>query len=510
MAAPMFGARAKTRVGSWHRWLGLGLSLPLVGWTVSAALMMLITMDAPNGLAGVYQLNPYNSVDVRLDAATVDPANILETLATEHGIRRVYWLRLQSRGPHLWYVAKPTPTALAMVFDARTGRRLDPLPDTLLEVVAAEALVGGRVAGLKSATEYNRYYELDRLPATWASLTGAQPATLILSRDEGRTLRRLNSDSERFNWWYRAFHVNQFSDHKALWTTLLYLAGVGVVALALLGYLLFWWRRPKRATADSETRSASLAPSRNWHRKLGAVAGGVLAIELVVGGYLWMSLGPLEDPFRGKASFNPEWAGGFGVESSLARPGEVLATVAAALPESSHPVQAIEWRQLGSQAAWLVTARLDQEPLVFASGTGAPIDSLAPEMAGEIARQEVIGKPSFKFIGRSTELWMDLNRQVPTYHLRFNDPGSTDVYVSEATGQIIQRRPWFWRIFGPFLAVHMFSFTGNKTVDMALLVSFQLSILGMIATGWRLHFPGKRVSRQLATADAQAAAPAEA
>lgn len=507
----MFGARAKARVASWHRWLGLGLTVPLAGWAVSAAVMMMVTMDAPNGLAGVYTLNPYNSADVRLDAATVEPTTVLNTLAKEYGIQRVYWLRLQSRGAHLWYVVKPTPYAQAMVFDAHTAARLDPLPDDLLEVVAGEALVGGRVAALESTTEYNRYYELDRLPVVRASIDGAQSASLILSRDEGRTLRRWNTESERFNWWYRAFHVNQFSDHMALWTTLLFVGAIGVIMLSLLGYQLFWWRRPGGvAAAPGKQRRVSQSPSRNWHRKLGAVAGGVLALELLVGGYLWMSLGPLEDPFRGKASFSSDWAGGFSTERSLAAPGVVLDKVSSVLPQSPRPVQAIEWRRLGEQDAWLVTQRLDEEPLVFAAATADPIKALAPEVAGEIARQEVVGKPSFTFVGSAPQLWMDLNRPVATYQFRFDDPGRTDVYVAQNTGQIIQRRPWFWRMFGPFLAVHMFSFTGNKPVDMTLLVTFQLAILGMIATGWRLQFPGTRARHELASLDPAPALGADA
>jgi hypothetical protein len=487
----LVGPRARGRVATWHRWLGLGLTVPLVGWVVSAAVMMLVTMNAENGLAGVYKLNPYNSADVRLDAATVDPNAILGKLATEHGIKRIYWMRLQSRGPHLWYVVKPTPFALAMVFDARTGERLDPLPDELLAVVAGEALAGGRVMALDSATEYNRYYEIDRLPAVRATIGGDQAARLIISRDEGRTLRRLNAESERFEWWYRAFHVNQFSSHIFLWTTLLYICAAGVIALTVLGYMLFWWRRPRPASAPVAGQSnVPLLRSRNLHRKLGALAGGILSVQLMVGAYLWLSLGPLEDPFRGKASFSRDWAGGLDTQSSLASPAAILRQVSASLPLTARPIQAIEWRMLGNQGAWVVTPRMDEAPRVF-TVTGAPIDSLEPSVAGEIARQEVVGKPSFIYVGPSPQMWMDLNRPLPTYHFRFDDPGQTDVYVTQNTAQVIQRRPWFWRMFGPFLSVHMFAFTGNKILDMLLLATFQLAVLGMIATGWRVRFPGR-------------------
>ncbi|GLC28165.1 hypothetical protein [Roseisolibacter agri] len=491
----MFGKRAKARVASWHKWLGLVLTVPLLGWMASSAAMMLMTMNAPNGLAGSYTLNPYNSVDVRLDEATVAPDAVLRRAAAEHGLERVYWLRLQSRGPHLWYVVKPTPYAAAMVFDARTGARLDPLSDELLAVTANEALLGSRFQGLEHATEYNRYYAADRVPAVRARVGGAQPATLILSRDEGRTLRRLNAASGQFEWWYRTFHVNQYSDHLALWTTLLYACALGVIALAIFGYQLFWWRRPAVATALAPSRARSAGPfrARNLHRKLGAAVGGVLVVQLVVGIYLWLCLGPLEDPFRGKSSFSTDWRGGFAASQPLADAGTVLRQVAASLPADSagaRPVQAIEWRRLGNQDAWLVMPRKDEPPRVFSAATGRPLAALSPTLAGAIAREEVIGKPDFFYVAVAPQLWMDLNRPVPTYRFRFNDPWHTDVYVAQGTGEVVQRRPYFWRLFDPFLAVHMFAFTGVKPLDAALLALVQLTMLGVLATGWRLQFPG--------------------
>ena len=230
--------------------------------------------------------------------------------------------------------------------------------------------------------------------------------------------------------------------------------------------------------------------ARNLHRKLGVVAGGILAIQMLVGAYLWLSLGPLEDPFRGKTSFSTDWQGGFSTQQSVATPNEVLSRVAASLPPSPRPVQAIEWWRLGEQDAWAITTRMDEPPRVV-TASGVSMQSLTPALAGEIARQEVVGHPPFVLVGASTQLSTDLNRVLPVYRFRFDDPQRTDVYVSNTTGQVIQRRPFFWRMFGPFLAVHMFSFTGNKTFDVILLASFQLLVLGMIASGWRVRFPGK-------------------
>ena len=140
------GARLKARIATWHRWLGLILTIPLLGWIMSSAAMMLITMNAPNGLAGVYTLRAFNSVDVPLTSAGFGPDSALR-LAAGHGVDRAYWVRLQSRGTELWYVVKPSPYAAALVFDARTGQRLDPLSDKRLTMAANDIINATDVIG---------------------------------------------------------------------------------------------------------------------------------------------------------------------------------------------------------------------------------------------------------------------------------------------------------------------------------------------------------------------------
>jgi hypothetical protein len=486
----MFGTRGKARVASWHKWLGLVLTFPLISWIVSSVAMMLVTMNAPNGLAGKYELNAYNSVDIHLESATLQPNELLQKLKTDHNLERIYWLRLQSRGQHLWYTVKPTPSSLAMVFDARSGRRLDPLSDANLVVVANEALTGSRFAGLEDGPEYNRYYDVSRVPAVKASVIGEQAATLVLSRDEGRTLRRLNAESGSFNFWYRIFHVNQLSDHLAVWTTILLTCATGVILLSFFGYQLFWWRRNRLVAVERVSQNRS----RNLHRRFGVVVGGLLILEMAAGIYMWIGFGPLEDPFRGKSSINREWEAGISTDDKLADPRTILQKVGSQLEESPRPVQVIEWRNLGDQPSWIVVQKQNELGSVFAARTGERIDSLPVELAGRIAQQEVKGRPDYFFVGKASQVWMDLNRPVPAYRFRFSDRSNSDVYVAMANGQVLQRRSAFWRRFGPFLGLHMFSFTGQKWVDMGLLLLFQAGILGSILTGWFLQFAPKKAN----------------
>ena len=485
----MATSRTKASVASWHKWLGLILSIPLLGWVISSAVLMVITFDLPNGLAGVYRLQPYNSVDVQLTSAKLSPTMILQKVSSDYGLERVHWIRLESRGSHLLYIVRPTPFSLSMTFDANTGERLDPLSDKLLAITANESLVGTKFQSLEVSPDFNRDYAIDRVPAVAIKVVGEQPAILMLSQDAGRTLRRSNDDTQSFHWWYKVFHVNQFTDHVIPWTALLYTCVLGVLVSIVLGYMMFWWRRNRLvqvSTAKSGTFSA-----RNLHRKIGVAVGGVLFAQLAIGIYIWLSLGPLNDAFRGKPSFNLDWKAGITTTQELADAHSILKKLSESLPSGLKPVQSIEWRKFLDQDVWLISSSKDERPIAFDATTGEEIEAIHPDVAGEMARQEVKGNPSYEYLEPLYFASMDLAQKLPAYRFRFNDAHLTDIYVMQNTGEIVMRRPFFWRVFGPFLNTHMLAITKNKIIDIIFLALFQISFLVVIVTGWRLQFPGK-------------------
>ena len=486
----MVTSRTKASVAYWHKWMGLILSVPLLGWVISSAVLMVITYDLPNGLAGVYRLQPFNSVDVQLTSAKLSPTEILQKVSSDYGLERVHWIRLESRGSHLLYIVRPTPFSLSMTFDANTGRRLDPLSDDLLTITANESLVGTKFQSLEDSPDFNRDYSVERVPAVAVKMVGEQPTILILSRDAGRTLRRANDDTERFHWWYKIFHVNQFTDHVIPWTALLYICVLGVLVSIVLGYFIFWWRR-NRVVQVANTKP-SLFSARNLHRKIGVAVGGVLFIQLAIGIYIWLSLGPLNDAFRGKPSFANHWKAGITSTQTLADASTIFAQVADSLPISPKPIQAIEWRKIINQDVWLITSRKDERPIAFSATTGEKIEAIHPNIAGEVARQEMIGNPNFKYLEPLHFASMDLAQKLPAYRFRFDDAQNTDVYMMQNTGEIVMRRPFFWRLFGPFLNTHTLAFTKNKSIDITLLALFQICFLMVIITGWRLQFPAKK------------------
>jgi hypothetical protein len=303
-------------------------------------------------LAGSYTLRPVQLVDVRLDAATVAPTAVLPAGRTEHGLARVYWLRLQSRGPHLWYVVKPTPYAPAMVFDARTGARLDPLSDALLPSPRTRPSSAAASTG-SSRVRVQPYYAATRRAGRAAPRRRRPARDAHRLADEGRTLRRLNAASGRFEWWYRTFHVNQYTDRLALWTTLLYACAAGVVAVASRLPALLVARGPGAGSAPARAvrpGGGRGVPRPNLHRKLGRRGRGRVG-RAARRGRVPVAVPRPAARIRSAArrASARTGGGGFADGQSLATrhgpaPGRRLAA-----RECRGPVQAIEWRRLGAR-----------------------------------------------------------------------------------------------------------------------------------------------------------------
>jgi len=242
------------------------------------------------------------------------------------------------------------------------------------------------------------------------------------------------------------------------------------------------------AAADDElagTRSGAYLETREFNRYYALD-------EVPVGSYLWLDLGPLEPRFRGQGSFHPAWAGGIAVTERPASARTILAALPDNVRDAPEPIQAIEWRAIGSRRFWVVYPRRDEEGILLDAGTGLRLDRLDVELAARAAEAVVAGSADPEYRGEADEYWMDLNLRIPAYVFRFDDPDHTDVYVSEVTGEVMQRRPAFWRGFEPFLTYHTFAFTGRPVLDTFILLLVQSIVLTMAVTGWRMARPLRR------------------
>ena len=241
----------RLRVSRTHRVLGLVALVPLIGWIASSFVLHGVGLTLPNGLQGVYELEPYHADDVALEGEDIlPPSRILDALAAD-GLERIYWLRLEPLGGEPAYIAKPGPFELERVYDARSGDRLDPLSDEMLRRVGNGELTGSAVASIDDGSEFNRYYTMDEVPAVALEMEGDQPSEVVITRASGRTLRRTDPLASAFNKAYRSVHVWQWGDSLRLFTAVLYgLVGLTLV-LVTFGYTLWFDRREARTTSVS-------------------------------------------------------------------------------------------------------------------------------------------------------------------------------------------------------------------------------------------------------------------
>jgi hypothetical protein len=472
----------------------MSASIPIVLWILSSAVLHGVGLALPNGLQGVYELEPYHAADVRLEEeGLLGPDAVLAEVA-ESGADRIYWLRLEVLGSRPVYVVKPGPFALEQTYDARTAERLDPLDDEAMRVIADAQLTGTHVAEIGEGDEFNRYYTVDRVPAVQVEMDGDQPSELVFSRASGRILRRTDPMASWFDKAYKSVHVWQWGDALRLFTAFLYgLVGVALT-LVLLGYTLWWSRRDARKRWTDAVR-----PSRRVHARLALPAGFLLGTQMLVGAFLWFNLGLIEPRFRGQGSFQEDWAGGISVDEQL---GDVAA-IAAALPDAvasgERPIQRYEWRAIGEERFWLAYTNRNENGVLLDARTGEALDRITPELAAQAGSEVVLGQAAGPG-EESVEYWMDFNARIPTYRFRFEDPDESDVHISQITGEVVQRRPAIWRAFGPFLLYHTFGFTGNPWFDTVLLSALQLTILAMVVTGWMMAIRGRRKTKNTSEA----------
>lgn len=468
------------RLSHVHRLLGLAALVPLVGWIASSFVLHGVGLTLPNGLQGVYELEPYHPNDVSLEGGNIlPPSLILDSLASD-GITRIYWLRLETLGGRPAYVVKPGPFDLERVYDALTGERLDPLPDDLLRRIGDAALAGTSTGSLHSAEEFNRYYAVEAVPAVVLEMEGDQPSDLVLSRASGRTLRRTDPLASAFHKAYLSVHVWQWGSAVRFFTAVLYTLVLLTLVVVAVGFALWFNRRKERRRWTRHVR-----PARRLHARFALVSGAILASQMLVGAYLWFNLGLIEPRFRGQGSFDHDWGGGISVEEELPAAPTVAALLPADVDRSPHPIQRHEWRAIGEQRIWLAYPRRDANPIIIDANSGIQLERLSTDLAREAGEMVVLGTASGP-PEESTGYWMDSNARVPTYRFRFSDPDDTDVHVSQFTGEVVQRRPAIWRAFGPFLAYHTFGFTGNPWFDTMLLSLMQALVLLMMVSGWRL------------------------
>ncbi len=74
------------------------------------------------------------------------------------------------------------------------------------------------------------------------------------------------------------------------------------------------------------------------------------------------------------------------------------------------------------------------------------------------------------------------------WRVNFSDKANTSLYISVSTGEILQRRNSYWRVFDFFWMLHIMDYAGHEDINNALIISVALIAIWLGISGFILLF----------------------
>ncbi|NOR20778.1 MAG: 2Fe-2S iron-sulfur cluster binding domain-containing protein [Xanthomonadales bacterium] len=106
------------------------------------------------------------------------------------------------------------------------------------------------------------------------------------------------------------------------------------------------------------------------------------------------------------------------------------------------------------------------------------------------------------------------------WQVNFSNSSSTSIYISASTGEILERRNSYWRVFDFFWMLHIMDYSGHEDFNNSLIISIALIAIWLGLSGFTLLFYsfnrhdfyflnilGKQSTARITLIDPQVAAP---
>jgi ferredoxin len=74
------------------------------------------------------------------------------------------------------------------------------------------------------------------------------------------------------------------------------------------------------------------------------------------------------------------------------------------------------------------------------------------------------------------------------WRVNFSDSASTSIYISASTGEILERRNSYWRVFDFFWMLHIMDYSGHEDINNLLIISIALIAIWLGLSGFILLF----------------------
>ena len=137
---------------------------------------------------------------------------------------------------------------------------------------------------------------------------------------------------------------------------------------------------------------------------------------------------------------------------------------------------------------WIYEVRTaDRTRLIDAhTGAPAPVDA---RVARAVALEQYAGQGSVRSVTRLARPNMETrDREGPLWRVQFDDPGDTAFYVSETTGQLLDKRTNAYRVWDVFWMIHIMDYTDRQSFNHPLIWTLAAAGVWMSITGFVLIF----------------------
>lgn len=126
---------------------------------------------------------------------------------------------------------------------------------------------------------------------------------------------------------------------------------------------------------------------------------------------------------------------------------------------------------------------------VLADATDASIVSTGKVEAGEIARRDFSGDGEIVSIEHGMAPDMETRDSNGAYwRVNFSDPVNTAIYVSESSGNILERRNLYWRVRDFFWMLHIMDYPGREDINNPIVITTALTAVWLGISGFLLLF----------------------
>ena len=216
-------------------------------------------------------------------------------------------------------------------------------------------------------------------------------------------------------------------------------------------------------------------------RKLHKWVSLAIGIQLL----LWLSSGVMMAQLDPVKVSGDQWAG-----TSHAKPQKIRFTgllepqqLPAEQLQNAHRIH-LEMNQ-GSPVYRL--SRTDGEILLNAvDGSVLTFDQ---DFAEQLANSDFTGKGEIESVTHGQAPDIETRNSIgPYWRVNFSDETSTSIYISASTGEILERRNSYWRVFDFFWMLHIMDYSGHSNFNNSIITTVALIAIWLGISGFILLF----------------------